>query len=201
MSKGRSGSDAKQTWDLERVRELLGPYLAREAAVDNPYTEAQAQRESNRGNAAIAASGNRQLQDLMAKAGVNGFDPNSAAVLLGRQGVLQNIGKQQQQNSSQVFDKFRQNYGNFALKQGDQAIGQRGQDVSQRGMDQGIINALLGQTKSFGENDATSQNTSGSRNESQSTNQSTGSSQASNWGNSYGYNNGYSEWWPILSML
>jgi hypothetical protein len=200
-STGRSGSDAKQTWELERLKELLGPYLGREAAAENPYSRDQFAREANRAKATIAAQGNRQLQDLMARSGSQGFDANSAAVLMGRQNILQGVGRQQLQATSAMDDKFRQKYGDYALQQAGQAITQRGQDVGQRGLDAGIANALLGQTKSFGQQDASSQNTSQSANQSQATNQSTGNSQSTSSGNSYGYNKAFSEWWPIISML
>lgn len=200
-STGRGGSDAKQTWDINKVREMLGNYLAREAPAENPYTREQFNREGNRANATIAAQGNRQLQDLMAKAGVNGFDPASAAVLMGRQGILQDTGKRQLQTTSQMDDKFRQKFGDFSLQQAGQAIGQRGQDVSQRGLDAQLYGNLLGQQQSFNNQDAVSQNTSNSNQQAQSTNNSQSTNDAWNQGTSSGWNNSFSEWWPIISMM
>jgi hypothetical protein len=198
-STGRSASDAKQSWDLAKLRDILGDYIGREAAADNPYKRSDFQAEANRGNAQIAANAAMRMRDLMSKAGGQGFDPTSAAVLLGRQGILQSRGLQELQNTNQMDALFRQKYGDYALNQAGQAIQQRGQDVQQRGLDQSIANALLGQTTSFSNQDAASQGTSASNQQSQATSESENESQSSGWGDAYNYNFNRSEWWPVLT--
>lgn len=198
-STGRSGSDVKQTWDINDIKSLLGDYLPREAAADNPYTREDFQQEANRGNAQIAANAAMLNRQLLSKAGTQGFDPNSAAVLLGQQGIFQNRGLQELQNTNAQDALFRQKYGDYALQQANQAIQQRGQDVSQREMENEIAKALLGQTSSFSNQDSTSQGTSGSTQQSQSTQDAQNQAQSTGASNSYGWNTNQSQWWPVLT--
>ncbi len=201
QSTGRSLSDAKQTWDVQRVGELLGPMLQREAAIANPYDRQQFSEEANRQSAQIAGQANAQVQQIIAKAKASGIDPNTSPDV---QAAISNVMNQRSaaelEASSKMDAMFRQKEGEFAAGQRGQDVGQRGQDVSQRQQLAQMINALFGQQVSTSAQDAASQNTSMGQQQSQQQSQGTQSSlnDASGWSQGYGYNQ--SRWAPIFSM-
>lgn len=181
-------SDAKQTYDITKAGDLLGPMLGREAAAANPYTRQQFAEQANRDNSRIGAGAQSQIDSLLGRVRGSGGNVNSPAVQAQIAKIQQGRGAAELENASKQDAMFRQKAGEFDLANAGQAISQRGQDVSQRGMTQGLINALLGQTKS------TSSNVSDSTGASQSNQnaQSTGNSWQQALNDAYGYSRGQS---------
>jgi hypothetical protein len=194
-SKGRTSSDAKQTMDVKDVNALLGGPLAREANAANPYTRQQFAQEANRGNARTAQAAEAQKDAILRQARKSGQDPSSPAVQKQLAKIDQQRTAMELENSNKLDAQFRQMSGAFDQANVGQNIGQRGQDVQRTGLDANVINALFGQTKSTGEQDASSKGTSFGTQDAQSAaeswqkalNDAYGYNQAQNWFNNVSF--------------
>jgi hypothetical protein len=201
QSVGSSSSNPFQSMSFEDAMAILGGGPAREGVAANPFTRQQFDEERNRENSQIGAQAQAQLEDLMAKAKMQGMDPNSPAILAARQQILQKRGAAELANTSKQDAAFRQKSGAFDQANAAQNIQQRAQDLQKLGMNQSIINALLGQQTSTGQNQSTSLGTSQSQNAAQSTSQSQGqqTSFSDSNGQRWAWNSAISQWQPVFA--
>lgn len=197
---GSSFSNPFQSMTYDQAKNFLGGGPAREANAADPFSRQQFSEETNRENAQIGAQANAQLEDLMAKAKMQGMDPNSPAILQARQQILQNRGAQELANTSKQDAAFRQQSGAFNQANAGQNINQRGQDLTKLGLDTSIINGLTGQQTSGSQNQNQSLGSSFGQSQQQSTGNSQGTSFTDANGQQWSRNNAYSQWQPVFGM-